>query len=143
MAKSGLVFFDTNVLVYQFDRTDKAKQRVAEQLIDQHFEADDSVISTQVVQEFMNVAIKKFDSQIPEKELELAMDDLLSPLCKHFPTIDYYYRALNLFRAQSLSFYDALIVQAALDLGCDTLYSEDLQAGQKFGKLTVVNPFAD
>ncbi len=51
-------------------------------------------------------------------------------------------RAVHLHQTASLSFWDALIVQAALEGSCKTLYSEDLQAGRRFGELEIENPFA-
>jgi predicted nucleic acid-binding protein len=74
--------------------------------------------------------------------LDQLVSRLLKPLCAHVPTIEFYERSLKLFASHSLGFYDALIIQAANDLGCRTLYSEDLQDGQRFGSLTVKNPFA-
>lgn len=142
MAKSAKVFFDTNVLVYQHNRNEPAKQKLAQRLIEDSIRNQQAVISTQVVQEFMNAALKKFDTQIPAAELELVMVKVLKPLCQHGPDFEFYKRTLDLYQVNSLNFYDALIIQAAIDLGCETLYSEDLQDGQKFGRLTVKNPFA-
>lgn len=134
-------FFDTNVLIYQFDRTAPDKQKRAIDLIEQHILEERAVISSQVVQEFMNVATKKFQQAFTFEELRLIMSGVMKPLCRHSPTFDFYERALTLYMSNSLSIYEALIVQAALDLGCKMLYSEDLQAGQSFDSLTVVNPF--
>ncbi len=134
------VFFDTNVLVYAYDNRDAAKQKVARVLLTEKAVDADSAISTQVVQEFCNVCIGKLRKSAAE--LTSVMDDLLGPLVAHTPDMPYYKRALALQQRYSLAFHDALIVQAALDLGCATLYSEDLQDGQKFGGLTVKDPFA-
>ncbi|HEY1646079.1 MAG TPA: PIN domain-containing protein [Candidatus Saccharimonadales bacterium] len=134
-------FLDTNVLVYQFDRAAIDKQKKAVTLIEKCLKDDSAVISTQVVQEFINVAVKKFDTQLPTREVDVVVTNLLKPLCAHYPTLDFYKRALSLYSAHSLSFYDALIIQAAIDLGCDIVYSEDLQDGQQFGNLTIINPF--
>ena len=100
-----------------------------------------TVISTQVVQEFMNVALKGFAIKLSFAELELVIDDLLKPLCIHLPNFDFYKNALKLCASSSINFYDALIVQAALDCGCTKLYSEDMQDGQRFDNLTIINPF--
>jgi len=141
MSSKNKAFFDTNIWVYQFDRTAPAKQKRAEELVEQYIIAEQAVISTQVVQEFMNVALKKFDAQIPADELELIAREILKPLCQHVPSFDFYERTLRLYRSESINFYDALIVQAALDLECKTLYSEDLQSDRSYGILTVKNPF--
>jgi predicted nucleic acid-binding protein len=129
------------VLVYLFDRTAPAKQKRAERLIERYILESRAVISSQVVQEFMNVSLKKFATKLSAAELESVMADLLKPLCAHTPSFDFYERTLTLYSSASLGFYDAMILQAALDLGCKTLYSEDLQAGQQFGALTIKNPF--
>jgi predicted nucleic acid-binding protein len=142
MTTAGKTFFDTNILVYQFDHTAPTKQKQAQTLIEQSISKKQAVISSQVVQEFMNVGLGKFSSRLSVDELELVMAQILKPLCQHIPTFDFYERALTLYKSNSLSLYDALIIQAAIDLGCKTLYSEDLQDGQQFGTLTITNPFS-
>ena len=142
MPAKDRVFFDTNVLVYQFDRTAPAKQKRAERLIERYILDGRAVISSQVVQEFLNVSLKKFATKLSAEELELVMTGLLKPLCAHVPSFDFYERALKLYSSASIGFYDAMILQAALDLGCKTLYSEDLHDGRLFGVLTIKNPFA-
>jgi predicted nucleic acid-binding protein len=142
MAVKDNVFFDTNVLVYQFDKTAPKKQRQAIELIERYGFDGRAMISTQVAQEFMNVALKGFAIKLTPTELELVIDDLLKPLCAHSPNFDFYRRALRLCASNSISFYDSLIVQAALDCGCVKLYSEDMQDGQQLDSLTIINPFA-
>ena|ERR1700691_1578816 len=134
-------FLDTNILVYQFDDASPEKKSRSMELIEKLFLEDSAVISSQVVQEFMNVALNKFPHQLPADEVKNVIRDLLKPLCLHFPNFEFYERAISLYTTKNLSYYDALIVQAAIDLNCATLYTEDLQAGQQFGTLTVVNPF--
>src|SRR5665213_1468434 len=114
MTTKGSVFFDTNVLVYQFDKTAPKKQKLAIELIEQYGFDGNSIISTQVAQEFMNVALKGFTIRMLPTELELVIDNLLKPLCVHSPDFEFYKRALKLCASNSMNFYDALIVQAAL-----------------------------
>ncbi len=141
-AKSRMrVFFDTNILVYQFDRSAPSKQKRATSLIAQALQDGSGIISSQVIQEFLNVALNKFETRPTNTELEQILDDLLRPLCDHRPTVDFYRQALKLYLSESISFYDALIVQAAIDSHCSTLYSEDLQHGRHYGLLRVCNPF--
>ncbi len=83
----------------------------------------------------MNVALNGFIVKLSFTELELVMDNLLKPLCAHSPNFDFYQRALKICASNKLSLYDAMIMQAALDSGCETLYSEDMQNGQQFGGL--------
>ena len=141
MAVKPKNFFDTNVLVYQFDRSSPDKQQRAQELIGQSILDETAVISSQVIQEFMNVSLKNFATPLTATELTAVLADLLAPLCRHVPTLDFYQRALGLYASASISFYDTLIIQAAIDLGCSTIYSEDLQDGRQFGGLTIKNPF--
>ncbi len=141
MASNPPIFIDTNIWVYQFDHTDKVKQAKAQALIEQLIRSERAVVSSQVVQEFANVALNKFKTKLSPNELETFLGQILKPLCQHFPSFEFYERALKLLQLYSLSFYDSLIVQAALDLDCKTLYSEDLQAGQTYSGVKVVNPF--
>lgn len=134
-------FIDTNILVYAYDGREPAKQEQAVALLDSVVAAQ-GVISTQVVAEFCNVMLTKRGVTMRPADLVTVLDAVLKPMVAHTPDAAFYGRAVALFNTHNVSFYDALIIQAALDLGCQTLYSEDLQAGQTFGDLTVVNPFA-
>jgi predicted nucleic acid-binding protein len=127
-------FFDTNILVYAFAAADPRSAR-AESLI-----AEGGVIGVQVLNEFANVARCKLRWQWDQIEDSLAViDELLGPVAPLTTTI--HARAIVLARDHELPVYDALIVAAALEAGCQILFSEDLQHGQKFGALTVQNPF--
>jgi predicted nucleic acid-binding protein len=126
-------FFDTNVLVYAF--LDTEKRETAQAAL-----AQGGVISTQVLNEFSNVTFRKHGRGWQE------VADAITVIRQHFPdvaplTADTHARAMGLARNHMLSFYDALIVASAIENDCDRLYSEDLQSGQRFGKLVVVNPF--
>ena len=127
-------FFDTNVLVYAF-ANDEAKRRRAQQIL-----AAGGVISVQVINEFANVLRKKQRQEWPQIEAALAVVEnwfeVVRPL-----TIDTHRSALALARDHRFSFYDALIVAAAVEAGCVELYSEDLQQGRRFGDLSIVDPF--
>lgn len=142
ISASGGVFFDTNVVVYTYDKSDSRKQEIARSLVEKYITDDRAVVSSQVVQEFTNVGLGRFKTLLSPRDVEDILEEILGPLCSHVPDMDFYLRTLRLHQANSLSFYDALIVQAALDLDCKTLLSEDLQHGQKFGSLVVVNPFS-
>ena len=135
-----LSFLDTNIFIYAQDGRDKRKQKVAATLIRKLIEQRSGVISTQVIQEFCNAG-RKPDINLATPIVMETIRFVLRPLLAQRPSIEFYIDTLELSSRNSLSFYDALIIQAALDMGCDTLYSEDLQHGQKFGKLTIVNPF--
>lgn len=138
---AATLFLDTNVVVYAYDGRDLKKKRVAQRILKDAVVNGVGVISTQVIQEFCNVMLRHNPPFMRERDLHDVLTQNLAPLVQHRPSIDFYLQAMQLFTSNSLSFYDALIIQAALDLECKTLYSEDLQAGKHYGKLVVVNPF--
>ncbi|MFZ2154576.1 MAG: PIN domain-containing protein [Bradyrhizobium sp.] len=129
-------FLDTNVLVYAA-LSDDPRRPTAERLL-----AAGGTISVQVLNEFANVARGKLNW--PWFDIE-AMLALVRDRCRHVSDISVatHEAAVALARDHSLSFYDALIVAAALEAGCDTLFTEDMQHGRKFGGLTIVNPFIE
>ena len=137
------IFLDTNVLVYLYDRRDPRKQKQAEKLLFETLSQKNVVISSQVVVEFCNVMLTKKGTIMRDTDLKEVLLHVLNPKLAHMPSIDFYDRSVQLFVKGSINFYDALIVQAAIDLNCDVIYSEDLQNGQKFGKLEVINPFKE
>lgn len=127
-------FFDTNVLVYTAT-SDARKAKAVECL------GGGGITSVQVLNEFVHVARNKLRHDWPQIELALglfrdSLDDV-API-----TVATHAAAVVLARDHRLAFYDALIVAAAVESGCDALYSEDMQHGRKFGELAIVNPFA-
>jgi predicted nucleic acid-binding protein len=134
-------FIDTNIFVYALDETDPVKTQQARKLVAELADSGKGRISTQVVQEFCNVVLKKSAHPLLPADVGKVVRELLAPFLEHQPDIDFYFRVLDIFERYSLSFYDASIVQAANDLNCTVLYSEDLQAGIRYGKVKVINPF--
>ena len=133
---SGRAFIDTNVLVYAVGPA-SAKRQKAEALL---LSLSEAVISAQVVSEFVNVCLKK--QVLPENEVGSAAEDFMDVL--RFETVEEatIRRALNVRETYGFSWWDSLIVAAALEAGCVDLYSEDLQDGQLIeGRLRIVNPF--
>jgi predicted nucleic acid-binding protein len=138
---SGRIFLDTNIFVYAYDtKTARKKHITATELLRSIGPTDEAVISTQVVQEFCNVAFKKLPDVSAEKLTRL-LHEVLYPMVAHHPDEAFYSRAIALKHRYKLAWYDTLLVQAASDMHCKTLYTEDLQDGQHFGSLTVLNPF--
>lgn len=133
-------FLDTNVFIYLFDETDLAKRRRAEFLVHRSLEDGSGCISYQVVQETLNVVTRKLGAR--PQSARLLLDDVLAPLWQVNPTRALYARGLHVHAQYGFSFYDSLIVAAALEADCTRLYSEDLQHGQQVGHLTIHNPFA-
>ena len=131
------------MLVYSFDPASPDKQRIAERLIAESLRTQRGVISSQVVQEFLNLALRKFARPMSTTDARDYLRSVLTPLCHHFPSIDFYDRALLVQVETGFSLYDALIVTAAIEAGCSALLSEDLQHGQKVQGVEILNPFLD
>ena len=139
---SDRYFLDTNLFVYCFDRTDHRKQQIAEKWVMRALKDHVGVISSQVIQEFFNVATRKFAQPMKAPECRAYLETVLSPLCEIFPSLSLYHQALTLKEETGFSFYDTLIVTAALEANCRILYSEDLHPGQIIDGLKIQNPFA-
>ena len=132
-------FFDTNILVYLFDASAPAKQQRARKLLDRHTRAGETLLSTQVLQEFYVAVTRKLATTLEPDVAFAAVKDLaVMPTVRvDVPLI---LSAIQLSRQHQLSFWDALIVRSAIEGGASTLYSEDLQHGQAFETLMVENP---
>lgn len=138
---SDSYFLDTNVIVYAFDSSAPSKQSIARESIRRALETRKGHISTQVVQEFLNVALRRFAVPLRPVDATTYLEQVLRPLCTVFPDLALYREALGLHERWQYSFYDALILAGALRCGARRLYSEDLQHGQRIGDLEIVNPF--
>lgn len=134
-------FLDTNILVYTFDPRHAEKQVRARELVEWALRAQAGVISFQVVQEFLNLATRKFPAPMPPADALRYLEVVLAPLCRVFPGMSLYERAIGIHERWRYGFYDSLIVASALEAECPVLYTEDLQDGQKVEGLTIVNPF--
>ncbi len=132
-------FLDTNVLVYALDETDETKHRRAEQLVQRSIETGSGCISYQVVQETLNVAVRKLG--FSAGDARTLFSQVLTPLWRVSPSGELYERGLTLCDQYGLSFYDSMIVAGAVEFGCTRLYSEDLQHGQRIQSLIIENPF--
>jgi len=135
----GPDFLDTNVLVYAYDSLSPGKQRVARDLVHKAI-LGESVISTQVLAEFATILLHKI-SPPPKPEAIAAALDALDPIKAIVPDGDMVRRAVEVHANYGLHFYDGMIVAAAERAGCPRILSEDLDAGQKYFGVTVVNPF--
>ena len=138
---SGKFFLDTNVFVYSFDTSAPAKARRAGDLIRRAVGTGKGIVSYQVVQEFFNLALRRFAQPMTVAEAEQYLATVFRPLLAIHSSQAVYGEALRLCGRYSLSWYDALIVAAAIEGESTLLLSEDLQDGQRFGDLRVQNPF--
>ncbi|MFN0072716.1 MAG: PIN domain-containing protein [Chloroflexota bacterium] len=132
-------FLDTNVFVYLFDEIDHRKRAIAENIVRSALDTSSAEISYQVIQETLNVLTGKL--QAPASDADRFMNDILLPLWHVLPSQRLYRRGIELHAHFHYSFYDSLIIAAAIEAGCAQLLSEDLQHGQKVEGVTILNPF--
>lgn len=131
-------FVDTNVLLYAGSRAleDQAKRPTARALLAR----PDIALSAQVLQEFYSVVSTKRRLQLTHEEaLEVLASLEAFPVCPI--TRELVMDAIELRERYNISYWDAAILVAAKRMNCDTVYSEDLNAGQVYDGVTVVNPF--
>ncbi|MCY4578990.1 MAG: PIN domain-containing protein [Chloroflexi bacterium] len=133
-------FIDTNILVYAYDIDEPVKQARAREILKQGIEGETAVLSVQVIGEFFTVVTKRIPNPLSAEEAEQVLD-LLSIL----PVIDLDFRmvrhAIEIHRQHGIAYWDALIVAAAHRAECTQILTEDLNAGQSYEGVTVVNPF--
>jgi len=138
---SDRFFLDTNIFVYSFDRSAPGKREISDQLIRTAISSHKGVVSYQVVQEFFNVMFKRFAQPLRQPDAELYLSNVLRPMLSIHSSAALFRQALYVHSDAKISWYDSLIVSAAIQAECTTLFSEDLQHGQKIGSLTITNPF--
>jgi predicted nucleic acid-binding protein len=134
-------FLDANVFVYLFDDTDSRKCGLARQVVSRALENGSGVVSFQVVQETLNVITRRLKVAVKADDAVVFLREALQPMWRVQPSAALYSRALGLAGKLGFSFYDSLIVAAALEAGCKRLLTEDLQHGQRIEGLRVENPF--
>ncbi len=134
-------FLDTNIFVYTFESRSVSKRVLAQDLVSGALDTRRGVISYQVVQEFLNVATRKFAKPMKVPEAELYLARILMPLCEVFPDSSLYSQALSISSETGFSFYDSLIVASAIATECAILWTEDLQDGQRIRGVEIRNPF--
>ncbi len=136
------IFVDTNVLVYSRDSSAGTRRERANSWLEHLWRTRDGRLSTQVLHEYYVVVTRKLHPGLPSADAREDVRALQAwrPLALDVALIDMAWRVEDRF---GLSFWDALIVGAARTAGCDRLLTEDLQDGQDFGGVIVVNPFTN
>jgi len=133
-------FVDTNVLVYAEDRDAGSKHTIARELVTDLWHSGEGVLSIQVLQEFFVNVTRKVSRP-------LALEDAFAIVEQYLTwrvvenTGDLLLGGIRLASTLKISFWDALMVQAARVANCDRLWTEDLNHGQRIGDLVIVNPF--
>lgn len=137
----GRFFLDTDVFAYSFDTTAPAKARKAALLIRRAADSGQGIVSYQVVQEFFNIALRRFPQPMAMAEAEQYLITVFRPLLAIHSSPALYVEGLRIGAKHRFSWYDSLIVAAALEAQCETLFSEDLQHGREIEGLKIQNPF--
>ncbi|OIN92561.1 MAG: hypothetical protein AUJ20_07285 [Comamonadaceae bacterium CG1_02_60_18] len=135
-----IAFFDTNVLVYTLDQSDLRQKNLALDCFANALQHDTITLSTQVLHEFYSITTRKLrpaptTAQAQTYVKELCAFDVIGGTA---PAI---MAAIEIVQRYQMQWWDALILEAALRAKAEVLYTEDLQHGQRFGALTVMNPF--
>lgn len=138
------IFLDTNIFVYAVDTSaqNTEKSLMARDLIGKIIEDGNGVISLQVMQEFLQSTTKKID-------VPLSIDDALEYL-KYIsimevvtPNFDMIVLAARVHQKHNFSFWDSMIIQAALSVGCKEVLTEDMQDGFIIDGMKIINPFKE
>jgi len=137
----GRFFLDTNIFVYCFNGDAAGKRNRALQLVREAVSTRRGIVSYQVVQEFFNVALRRFVQPISHAEAEQYLGTVFRPLLAVHSSLALYQQALTISQRYQFSWFDALIVTAAQIAECRVLYTEDLQHGQELEGVRVENPF--
>ena len=137
---SARYFVDTNILMYGHDATTGAKHERAKALIEELWRDRNGVVSTQVLQELAVNLRRKAGRPLDAKATREIINDYLTWQVVVNGT-ESILEALDLESRYQISFWDALVIQAAQAAGAEVLYSEDLSHGQVFGTTRVENPF--
>jgi predicted nucleic acid-binding protein len=140
MVRDDLTFVDTNVLAYAHDISETRRQPIARALLDTLWTSRTGLLSTQVLQEFYVVATRKFDPPMSRR----AAREIVA-LYGTWPVVQVdvalILTASQLEERHKLSFWDALVVEAARVAGAARLVTEDLQHGRRIGGVRIENPF--
>jgi predicted nucleic acid-binding protein len=133
-------FVDTNVLVYAHDASAGFKHERALALIKSLWETQAGCLSIQVLEEFYVTVIRKVARPLASEAAAQIVADLAAWRV-HAPEVDDVLDAITIHQRYSISFWDGLVVKSAARLGCQSIWSEDLNPGQVYAGIRVVNPF--
>lgn len=137
----GLFFLDTNIFIYSFFDEEPGKRAIANSWIEKAIDTRRGIISAQVIQECLNIVMRKIPQPLRLDDARNYLRVTLFPLWKHFPSLGFYERSLDIQQITGYSLYDSLILTAAIESGCRTLLTEDLQHGRAIQGVTIRNPF--
>jgi len=136
-----LRFVDTNILVYAHDISAGEKHTLAKEIVEDLWESESGCLSIQVLQEFYVAATVKVIKPLDSETAAKIIRDL-SYWKIHIPEAEDILGAIDLQRRAGITFWDSMILWSAKQLGCSDLLSEDLNPGQTYDGVRVINPFA-
>ena len=132
---SDKYFLDSNVCIYAFDIDKRKKEKALDLII-----GNQATVSTQVLMETANVAVKKL--KFKQSDVQLSIDYITTFCWLHIIELTTIKRAFQINQKYQYSLYDSLIIASALEANCNILYSEDMQHGHCIdNRLNIVNPF--
>lgn len=137
---SAKTFVDTNILVYAHDSSAGEKHRRAQEILFDLWASGRGCLSLQVLQEFYVTVTRKVAAPMSEETAAEIVREL-STWTVHQPETRDLHDAIEVHRRYQVSFWDAMIVHSADRLGCEVLWSEDLNPGQVYGGVEIRNPF--
>lgn len=133
-----MVFFDTNIFIYVVSGApaDRAKREISVRLMAE----SEFGLSVQILQEFMDVTLRKKHLGLTSEEISTMVNHMAAyPIVE--TSVQLARQAFEIKTRYDIRYWDAAIIAAALELGCQTVYSEDLNHGQDYGGVRVMNPF--
>ena len=133
-------FLDTNVFVYAYENADPRKQLIAQEMLKSAI-AGDMIASPQVIAEFASTLLYKLSPRFVPERVDVVLHALAS-IKLVAPDLGMVQRAVEAHATYGIHFYDGMVVASAERGGCERIWSEDLNAGQKYFGVTVANPFA-
>ncbi|MBI3472241.1 MAG: PIN domain-containing protein, partial [Candidatus Solibacter usitatus] len=133
-------FVDTNVLVYAHDASAGEKRSVARSLLERLWNRGEACASIQVLQEFYVTVTRKAPHRLGSGEAAGIVRNLAAWVI-FVPGFDDVMAAIDLQQRLQISFWDAMILRSAVELDCELIWSEDLNAGQVYEGVSVANPF--
>ena len=133
-------FVDTNIVVYAHDRSSGGKYKISRDILRELWKKRNGILSTQVLQEFFHISTKKISDRISLSKVEESIKHLLAwkIVVNDGSNI---LQAIDIYKKYKYSFWDSLIIQAAISGKAEILLSENLQSGQIIESVKIINPF--
>jgi len=132
------VFFDANILLYSDDPRSLSKQKIAVELIEKYQRNRNGAVSLQVLGEYFHNARRKMGLDVATARQRT---QFFARLLRYESRLDDVYAAIDLHQLHQFSFWDAMIVRAAVQCGCSVLYAEDMHHGMRVHGVEIANPF--